>query len=62
MGKQAWVATKEEYREEFPSLGCGKSKKQKRDEMLQRRQMADFPKFEENAGKKKPVKYSESLR
>jgi len=32
--------------------------------MLQRRQMKDFPKFEEKTGeaKKKPVKYSESLR
>ena len=30
--------------------------------MLQRKLAKDFPKFEEAKGKKKPVKYSESLR
>lgn len=57
---QEWIKNNKEYREEFPTLG-GKSRQQKKTEMLQKKDKADFPKFDikPSTGTQKPVKFSD---
>mmetsp|Transcript_35927 Transcript_35927/g.55179 ORF Transcript_35927/g.55179 Transcript_35927/m.55179 type:complete len:154 (+) Transcript_35927:1773-2234(+) len=58
--RQEWETDKDKYKEAFPTLG-GKSKKQRRQDMLKAKEFADFPLFEHGATKK-PVKYSDSMK
>ncbi len=58
--RQEWATDKDKYKEQFPTLG-GKSRKQKKQDMLKAKEFADFPMFEHGATKK-PVKYSDSMK